>query len=228
MLTLLQGGTWCQSRIFDVLKHSRYRFARLGSYGGEDSPLDISRVRTSRPLCVHFNIYHCLTQGLYAGEVGVPRLLKLFEKYKIKTTWFIPGESTLPTYGSVVQPYAGHSLETFPKEMAAVRDAGHEMYVAAGRCTFVDVKLTCTQRTSRIFARGTGFIYDMPEQNISQSLSLESSLNDIGATKGYPRPHVPTIDEVQQRSSSKGKRGTLVGNQQGRVRFVVRERPRVR
>ncbi|KAH7890930.1 carbohydrate esterase family 4 protein [Phlebopus sp. FC_14] len=64
----------------------------LGSYGGEDSPLDISR-------------------GMYAGEVGVPRLLKLFEKYGIKTTWFIPG----------------HSLETFPKQMAAVRDAGHEI-----------------------------------------------------------------------------------------------------
>lgn len=30
-------------------------------------------------------------QGMYAGEVGVPRLLKLFDKYKIKTTWFIPG-----------------------------------------------------------------------------------------------------------------------------------------
>jgi peptidoglycan/xylan/chitin deacetylase (PgdA/CDA1 family) len=30
---------------------------------------------------------------MYAGEVGVPRLLKLFEKYGIKTTWFIPGTS---------------------------------------------------------------------------------------------------------------------------------------
>lgn len=28
---------------------------------------------------------------MYAGEVGVPRLLKLFKKYNIKTTWFIPG-----------------------------------------------------------------------------------------------------------------------------------------
>ena len=34
----------------------------LGSYGGEDSPDDISR-------------------GLFAGEVGVPRLLNLFKKY---------------------------------------------------------------------------------------------------------------------------------------------------
>lgn len=48
---------------------------------------------------------------MYAGEVGTPRLLKLFKKYDIKTTWFIPG----------------HSLETFPKEMATVRDAGHEL-----------------------------------------------------------------------------------------------------
>jgi len=28
---------------------------------------------------------------MYAGEVGVPRLLKLFKKYNLKTTWFIPG-----------------------------------------------------------------------------------------------------------------------------------------
>ena len=35
----------------------------LGSYGGEDSPSDIQR-------------------GMFAGEVGVPRLLKLFDKLK--------------------------------------------------------------------------------------------------------------------------------------------------
>lgn len=64
----------------------------LGSYGGEDSTSDISR-------------------GLFAGTVGTQRLLKLFKKYNIKTTWFIPG----------------HSLETFPEDMAAVRDAGHEI-----------------------------------------------------------------------------------------------------
>ncbi len=64
----------------------------LGSYGGEDSPDDISR-------------------GLFAGEVGSPRLLKLFERFGIKTTWFIPG----------------HSIETFPEQMAAVAAAGHEI-----------------------------------------------------------------------------------------------------
>lgn len=64
----------------------------LGSYAGEDSPDDISR-------------------GLFAGEVGSPRLLKLFEKYNIKTTWFMPG----------------HSIETFPEQMKLVVDAGHEV-----------------------------------------------------------------------------------------------------
>ena len=57
----------------------------LGSYGGENSPDDISR-------------------GLFAGEIGTPRLLRLFERYGIKTTWFIPG----------------HSIETFPKETELV------------------------------------------------------------------------------------------------------------
>jgi peptidoglycan/xylan/chitin deacetylase (PgdA/CDA1 family) len=64
----------------------------LGSYGGEDSPDDISR-------------------GLFAGEVGAPRLLKLFERLGIETTWFIPG----------------HSIETFPEQMKAVAEADHEI-----------------------------------------------------------------------------------------------------
>lgn len=64
----------------------------LGSYGGEDSPCDISR-------------------GLFAGEVGVPRLLRLFDRWGIRTTWFMPG----------------HSIETFPDQMKEVADAGHEI-----------------------------------------------------------------------------------------------------
>ena len=40
-------------------------------------------------------LLHVARQGMYAGEVGVPRLLKLFKKYGITTTWFIPGECVL-------------------------------------------------------------------------------------------------------------------------------------
>jgi peptidoglycan/xylan/chitin deacetylase (PgdA/CDA1 family) len=48
---------------------------------------------------------------MFAGEVGIPRLLKCFKKYGIQTTWFLPG----------------HSLATFPEECAAVRDSGCEI-----------------------------------------------------------------------------------------------------
>ena len=64
----------------------------LGSYGGEDSPSDIQR-------------------GVFAGEIGTPRLLKLFDKYKIKASWFIPG----------------HSIETFPEQTKMIAAAGHEI-----------------------------------------------------------------------------------------------------
>jgi peptidoglycan-N-acetylglucosamine deacetylase len=64
----------------------------LGSYGGEDSPSDIQR-------------------GMFAGEVGVPRLLELFKRRGIPATWFIPG----------------HSLETFPRQVEGIVEAGHEI-----------------------------------------------------------------------------------------------------
>jgi peptidoglycan/xylan/chitin deacetylase (PgdA/CDA1 family) len=64
----------------------------IGSYGGGDSPDDISR-------------------GLFAGEVGTPRMLNLFERNGIKATWFIPG----------------HSIETFPRQVEAIVAAGHEI-----------------------------------------------------------------------------------------------------
>ena len=64
----------------------------LGSYGGQDSPDDISR-------------------GMFAGEVGVPRLLDLFKKYDLPSTWFVPG----------------HSIETFPDQFRRIVDEGHEI-----------------------------------------------------------------------------------------------------
>ncbi|KAF4554632.1 Hypothetical protein D9617_4g003870 [Elsinoe fawcettii] len=67
----------------------------LGSYGGEDSTSDISRGRSC----------------MFAGTVGVRRMLRLFNKHNIKTTWFIPG----------------HSLETFPEECRMIADSGHEI-----------------------------------------------------------------------------------------------------
>lgn len=64
----------------------------LGSYGGEDSPSDIQR-------------------GMFAGDVGTPRLLKMFQRKGIPASWFIPG----------------HSMETFPDSVKMIVDAGHEV-----------------------------------------------------------------------------------------------------
>lgn len=66
----------------------------LGSYGGENSPGDISR-------------------GMFAGEVGVPRLVNLLKKNNLPSTWFWPG----------------HSVETFPEGFDLVVDAGYEVGV---------------------------------------------------------------------------------------------------
>jgi peptidoglycan/xylan/chitin deacetylase (PgdA/CDA1 family) len=51
--------------------------------------------------------------GIFSAHVGVPRLLKLFEKYGVsdKITWFLPG----------------HSIETFPDEAAAIVKSGAEI-----------------------------------------------------------------------------------------------------
>ncbi|WP_067475982.1 polysaccharide deacetylase family protein [Actinomadura hibisca] len=64
----------------------------LGSYGGEGSPGDVSR-------------------GVFAGDVGVPRMLELFRRKGLRTSWFWPG----------------HSIESFPEQFEACVEAGHEI-----------------------------------------------------------------------------------------------------
>ena len=66
----------------------------LGSYGGQDSPGDISR-------------------GVFAGEVGVPRIVELFRRHGLTQSFFWPG----------------HSVETFSGQFDACVAAGHEIGV---------------------------------------------------------------------------------------------------
>jgi peptidoglycan-N-acetylglucosamine deacetylase len=124
----------------------------LGSYGGEDSPDDISR-------------------GLFAGEVASPRLLKLFERMQIKTTWFIPG----------------HSIETFPEQMQAVADAGHEIGVhgyshenpiAMTRQQEEDVLDKCIELVTRLAGRKpTGYVAPWWEfSNVTNELLIERGI----------------------------------------------------
>ncbi|ETW96411.1 MAG: hypothetical protein ETSY2_46465, partial [Candidatus Entotheonella gemina] len=121
----------------------------LGSYGGEDSPDDISR-------------------GMFAGEVGTPRLLKLFDKYGLKTSWFVPG----------------HSIETFPEQIAMVVEAGHEIgahgYSHANPIAMTprqeeDVLLKCIDLIENISGRQpTGYVAPWWEfSNVTNELLLK-------------------------------------------------------
>jgi peptidoglycan/xylan/chitin deacetylase (PgdA/CDA1 family) len=52
-----------------------------------------------------------LSRGEFGAEVGAPRLLKLFDKYDVKTTWFIPG----------------HTVDTHTDICREVLTRGHEV-----------------------------------------------------------------------------------------------------
>ena len=52
-----------------------------------------------------------LSRGEFGPRVGAPRLLALFRKHNIATSWYVPG----------------HTIETYPDAVKAVVDAGHEI-----------------------------------------------------------------------------------------------------
>ncbi len=128
----------------------------LGSYGGEDSPDDISR-------------------GLFAGEVGSPRLLKLFEKYDLQTTWFIPG----------------HSIETFPNQMKAVVDAGHEIGTH-GYSHENPVAMT-PQQERDVLEKCIGLVDDLtgkrPVGNVAPWWEPSNTTNELLLEFGYKYDH---------------------------------------
>jgi peptidoglycan/xylan/chitin deacetylase (PgdA/CDA1 family) len=52
-----------------------------------------------------------VSRGVFGATRGVERLLELWESKTIKCSWYVPA----------------HTMETFPEEIAKIRDAGHEM-----------------------------------------------------------------------------------------------------
>jgi len=52
-----------------------------------------------------------ISRGEFGPRVAAPRLLALFKKYGIATSWYVPG----------------HTIETFPDAVKRVVDAGHEI-----------------------------------------------------------------------------------------------------
>lgn len=52
-----------------------------------------------------------ISRGLFGVDHGAPRLLDLFDKHSIDTTWFIPG----------------HTLESFPERCETIWSKGHDV-----------------------------------------------------------------------------------------------------
>jgi peptidoglycan-N-acetylglucosamine deacetylase len=52
-----------------------------------------------------------LNRGEYGARVGVPRVLELLERHRIRATFFVPG----------------HTIESFPDETEAILERGHEL-----------------------------------------------------------------------------------------------------
>ena len=86
------GEKWPRKSSARLAPTSNSVAGQIGSYGGGESPSDIQR-------------------GVFASEVGNIRLLNLFRKYKLKTSFFIPG----------------HSIESFPDVVKRIAAEGHEI-----------------------------------------------------------------------------------------------------
>ena len=52
-----------------------------------------------------------VSRGEFGADVATPRILELLKKYRIPSSWYIPG----------------HTLETYPDRCKQVHDAGHEI-----------------------------------------------------------------------------------------------------
>lgn len=124
----------------------------LGSYGGEDSPGDISR-------------------GVFAGEVGIPRLVKLLKKYDLPATFFWPG----------------HSIETFPEQFdltvneefeIGVHGYSHENPLAMTREQEADILDYCIDLiTNRTGSRPTGYVAPWWEfSHVTNELLIERGI----------------------------------------------------
>ncbi|KAH6679562.1 polysaccharide deacetylase family protein-like protein [Halenospora varia] len=143
------------------------------------------------------------SSGFFAGQVGVPRLLKLFKKHKISSdvTWFIPG----------------HSMETFHKETKMIIDSGAEIgchgYAHEGGAQMSedqerDVIAKCVELATKLTGKKpSGWrapLYQIREHTI-KVLEEHGFLYDTSLThhdsKPYFLPNIPKIERIDFSSS---------------------------
>lgn len=140
-----------------------------------------------------------LARGEFDAEVGTPRLLRLFEREGIRTTWCTPG----------------HTLITFPNRIREVLDAGHEVAAHGAYHEFVPsldeaeerrlMDLQISQHEKIVGARPRG--YRSPSWNFSEStlrileeygFDWDSSLMGRDFVPYRPRPVVQHREEPNE------------------------------
>ncbi|KAF2833975.1 polysaccharide deacetylase family protein-like protein [Ophiobolus disseminans] len=147
------------------------------------------------------------SSGFFAGQVGVPRLLKLFKKLGVhnKVTWFVPM----------------HSAESFPDEFQSILDSGAEIGLH-GYCHEGAPQLTPTQERDvlehcialyqeLVGRRPVGYrapLYQLRESTI-ELLEKYSFLYDTSLShhdsKPYHLPNLPPIKPPTYEASASAK-----------------------
>ncbi len=149
----------------------------IGSYGGQDSPSDIQR-------------------GIFAAEVGVPRLLKLFEREEILSTWFIPG----------------HSLESFPDESSMIAAAGHE--VGAHGYTHENPIRLSRQQESDILGKSVELIHSLtgrpPAGYVAPWWEMSENTIDLLVESGFVYDHSQSYRDFEVHYARRADRWTNI------------------
>lgn len=148
------------------------------------------------------------SSGFFAGQVGVPRLLKLFKKLGVqdKVTWFVPM----------------HSAESFPSEFKSIIDSGAEIGLH-GYCHEGAPQLTPTQEKDvlehcialyqeLVGRRPVGYrapLYQIRETTV-ELLEKYSFLYDTSLShhdsKPYYLPNLPPIEAPKYEASASAKK----------------------
>jgi peptidoglycan/xylan/chitin deacetylase (PgdA/CDA1 family) len=147
------------------------------------------------------------SSGFFAGQVGVPRLLKLFKKLGVSdsVSWFVPM----------------HSAESFPNEFKSIIDSGAEIGLH-GYCHEGAPQLTPTQEKDvlehcialyqeLVGRRPVGYrapLYQLRESTIEllekYSFLYDSSLSHHDS-KPYHLPNLPPIQAPKYEASASAK-----------------------
>ncbi|KAI4244637.1 MAG: hypothetical protein L6R40_002841 [Gallowayella cf. fulva] len=155
------------------------------------------------------------SQGIFAGRVGTPRLVKLFNKLGLsrKMTWFIPG----------------HSMETFREEVKMIVDSGceialhgysHEGAYQMTEAQESDVLEKCIQLATDLTGRKpVGYrapLYQIRETTIllleKHGFHYDSSLTHHDSQAYFLPRHLPIVPPDFSKSASSWMKPTPISS----------------